>query len=152
MRKELVSEWMTTPVIAVAPTTLLSEVNELMVSKMIRRLPVMDNGRLVGIVTYGDVRDARPSRIARLNVWEVNYLVVRLTVREIMTPNPVTISPQATIAEAAQIMLKNMISGLPVVDDGRLVGIITESDIFRLVAREWVRQEAEEAAPYARYQ
>jgi len=143
MMQELVERWMSRNVITVSPAATLPDAERLMDCKMIRRLPVVESGRLVGIVTYGDILNARPSRVTALSFWLLNFLVTRLKVSEFMTPNPITISPDTTIGEAAQIMLKEMISGLPVVDDeGTLVGIITESDIFRLVAREWARSNS----------
>ena len=150
MRMELVRDWMSCKVITATPETTLPAVEQLMVSKTIRRVPVVDNGRLVGIVTYGDIRNARPSAVSSLNIWELNYLITRIKMSEIMTRDPITVSPETTIGEAAQKMLANMISGLPVLDSqGHLVGIITESDIFRLAARTW--QEQETAEPYAHY-
>ena len=111
-----------------------------MTEKRIRRLPVVDHGKLVGIVTLGDVRSAEPSAASTLSVWEMNTLLAKLTVSEIMTRNPTTISQEATISTVAEIMLERKFSGLPVVDEqGKLAGIITESDIFRLVVREWGR-------------
>jgi CBS domain-containing protein len=143
---------MTRDVITVTPQTTLPDADMLMVGKMIRRLPVISNGRLVGIVTYGDIRNARPSSVNRLNLWELNYLMPHITVGEMMSRSPITVAPEATIGEAAQLMLKNMISGLPVVDDqGKVVGIITESDIFRLVVRDWHWLQAEKPEPYAHY-
>ena len=154
MKLELVRDWMSRDVITVTPETPLPDADRLMVSHVIRRLPVVDNkGRLVGIVTYGDIRSARPSHVTSLSIWELNYLVNRLKVAEIMKRQPITISQEATIGEAAQLMLKNMISGLPVLDNqGNLVGIITESDIFRLVVREWMKSREEiETEPHAYY-
>ena len=152
MKQELVKDWMTSDVITVTLTTTLPDADRLMVGKMIRRLPVTVDGRLVGIVTYGDIRNARPSSVNRLNLWELSYLMPHTTMREIMSRDPITITPDATIGEAAQLMLKNMISGLPVVDDqGQLVGIITESDIFRLVVRDWQSLATEKPEPYAHY-
>lgn len=153
MKNELVRDWMTPDVIFVSSETRLSEADQLIVDNMIRRLPVVDNGQLVGICTYGDIREARPSPATSLSVWELNYLLSQLTVKDIMTPNPVTIGPNATIGEAARLMLKNQISGLPVVDGaGKLIGIITESDIFRLVVREWDEtNDTPESEPYAHY-
>ena len=137
-RQELIKDWMTKEVVVVSPKTTVPDAHRLMTEKGIRRLPVMDGDKLIGIVTRGDVRGAEPSEATTLSIWELNYLIARLKLSEIMTRKPVTISPGATIGEGAQLMLDNKISGLPVVDgDGKLVGIITESDIFRLVAAAW---------------
>jgi acetoin utilization protein AcuB len=142
MKQELVRDWMSTDIITITPETTLPEAERLMITHVIRRLPVVDNGRLVGIVTYGDIRGARPSRAASINMWELDFLAAQLKVSEFMTHQPVTVAQDVTIGEAAQLMLKSMIRGLPVLDSkGKLIGIVTESDIFRLVAREWARQE-----------
>lgn len=152
MKLELVRDWMTSKVITVTADTTLSDAARLMETKMIRRLPVMEHGRLVGIVTYGDIRQAQPSTATSLSIWELNYLLAKINLAEIMTRDVVTVSQNATIGEAAKLMLDHQISGLPVVDHhGDLVGIITESDIFRLVVREWSTQELVSAEPFAHY-
>ncbi len=153
MKLELVRDWMSRNVMTVTPETTLPEADKLMVSKTIRRLPVLENGRLVGIVTYGDIREARPSAATSLSIWELNYLVTRLRVGEMMTRDPITVSQDATIGEAAQLMLRHMIGGLPVIDNrGALVGIITESDIFRMVVRDWMESAKENMVePFAHY-
>ncbi len=138
MKKDLVKAWMTRDVVSVSSDTILPKAHRLMTEKRIRRLPVVDNDRLVGIITLGDVREAQPSDATSLSIWETNYLLTELEVGSIMTQNPITISPYATIREAAWSMLEYKLSGLPVVDnDGKVVGILTESDIFRLVVQEW---------------
>lgn len=153
MRLELVRDWMTREVITVTPDTTILEAGQLMVDRTIRRLPVTENGELVGIVTYGDVRGARASASAGLDIWELSYILSKLTIREIMTPNPVTITPDETIGVAAKLMLKYMIGSLPVLDHKRkLVGIITESDIFRVVVQNWMHAEDESGEPYAHYE
>ncbi len=153
MRLELVRDWMSREVLSVAPDMSVLEAGQLMVERAIRRLPVVEEGQLVGIVTHGDVRGARSASASGLDIWELSYRLSRLTVREIMTPNPVTISPDDTIGLAAQLMLKYMIGGLPVVDaQDRLVGIITESDIFRLVVRDWMHAQNEPTEPFAHYE
>ena len=142
MKKEQVRNWMTAEVVTVSPDTTLPEAHRLMTSYAVRRLPVVKNNRLVGIVTLGDVREAEPSDATSLSVWEMNYLLSQLKIEKVMTQNPVTISPFATISEAAWTMLEYKVSGLPVVDEnGKILGIITESDIFRLVVQEWDRME-----------
>lgn len=138
MKRELVKDWMSREVVTITPEVTLSEAHRLMANYHIRRLPVVQQGRLVGIVTLGDVRKAEPSDANSLSIWELNYLLAKLKVEAIMTRKPITISPEETIAEAAWLMLEHKISGLPVADyAGKVVGIITESDIFRLVVKEW---------------
>ncbi len=140
MKHEFVKDWMTRDVITVNPETPLPEAHQIMMNEEIRRLPVVDEvGKLVGIVTLGDVRGAQPSPATSLSIWELNYLLSNLKVNEIMTPEPITLSCEATIGEAARVMLETRVSGLPVVDDqGNLQGIITESDIFSMVVlHEW---------------
>ncbi len=130
----LVKEWMTSPVISVSPATSISAAHQIMKEKGIRRLPVLENGALVGIVTIGDVREASPSDATTLSIWELNYLWAQLTVEKVMTRKVLTVRPDTTIIDAAQVMLENKVSGLPVVDsDGQLVGMITESDVFRML-------------------
>ncbi|MFN2126146.1 MAG: CBS domain-containing protein [Candidatus Promineifilaceae bacterium] len=145
MKTERVREWMTPDPITVGLNTSLPEIHQIMVSEEIRRLPVVDeNGRLIGIVTLGDVRGAQPSPATSLSIWEMNYLLSSLDVQKIMTPDPITVTPDQTVGEAARIMLENRISGLPVIETGgRLVGIITESDIFSMVVlHEWSEEYA----------
>ena len=140
MKQELVKVWMTKNIVIAHPDTTLPEAHQLMMDNNIRRLPVVEkNGRLIGIVTLGDVRGAQPSEATSLSIWEMNYLLANLKLKKIMTPDPVTVEPDATIGEAARLMLENKVSGLPVVDEeGKLQGIITESDIFSMVVlHEW---------------
>jgi len=136
MTKNLVRDWMTANPITVDPKTTLPEAHKIMKDRRIRRLPVVDRGHLVGIVTLGDIREAEPSDATTLSIFELHYLLAKLTIGEIMTREPITISVNATIREAAKIMLQHKIGGLPVMEDGKLVGIITESDIFRVMAQE----------------
>ena len=146
-KKELVKDWMTYDVVTVSPDTTVPEANKLMTEEEIRRLPVVDSkGRLVGIVTLGDLRGAQPSSATSLSIWEMNYLLSRLTVKQIMRSDLITVTPEATIGEAATRMLANRVAGLPVVDEkDKLVGIITESDIFTMVVlHEWDETQREE--------
>lgn len=152
MRLELVRDWMSREVVVAAASLGLLEADAIMREHKVRRLPVVEDGRLVGIVTYGDIREARPSTATSLSTWEMNYLLANLKLSEVMTKEPQVISPDATIGEAADVMLTNRISGLPVVDArGNLVGIITESDIFRMVAHNWKRRQEESVKPYTHY-
>lgn len=141
MKQERVKDWMTRDVITISPDVTLPAAHQLMTEKNIRRLPVVKDGRLVGIVTRGDVRGAEPSGASSLSIWELNFLLAKLSIGEIMVPNPITIAPDEIIGEAARLMLDHKISGLPVVDSaGRIEGILTESDIFRLVVQEWHKE------------
>lgn len=129
----LVKDWMSRDVLTVDPKTPIAEAHRLMKERKVRRLPVVRDGQLVGIVTLGDVREASPSSATSLSIWELNYLWAQLTVDRVMKAPVVKISPDATILEAARLMLEHKISGLPVVEGSKLVGIITESDIFRML-------------------
>lgn len=132
----LVKEWMTTHVLTTQPNTPISDAHQMMKDNTVRRLPVMDKGKLVGIITIGDVREASPSDATTLSIWELNYLWAQLTVDKVMSRNVLTVQADTSILDAAEMMLEHKISGLPVVGkDGKLVGIITESDIFRLLVR-----------------
>jgi len=111
----------------------MRDATELMRTNEIRHLPVVDSGRLVGMVTINDIRKASPSPATTFSVGEVNYLVDQVRVRDIMTPDPVTVSPDAGIVDAALLGYRHGYGSLPVVQDGRLVGIITQRDLFRMV-------------------
>ncbi|MCB0181736.1 MAG: CBS domain-containing protein, partial [Anaerolineae bacterium] len=114
------------------------------------RLTVIDDeNNLLGILTLGDIREASASDATSLNIWELNYLLEKLAVRKIMTPNPITVYVNDSITTAASMMLENKISGLPVLDpaDDSLVGIITESDIFSMVVQTWEEFESRELEP-----
>ena len=125
---------MSSPVYVASANMPVAEAYNLMMQHGIRRLPVLHNDRLVGIVTLGDLREARPSPATSLSIYELNYLLARLTVAQVMTHSPYTVSPDTPIQNVARTMLERKVSGLPVVDaEGRLVGIITESDIFRML-------------------
>lgn len=146
MKRTLVREWMTPDPVIISSKTTLPDAGQLMTERKIRRLPVVDNGRLVGIVTRGDIRGAQPSGATSLSIYEIHYLLAKLSVNEIMTRNPITVAPDAPIYEAARLMLQHKIAGLPVVEAGRVVGIITESHIFRMVVKVWEQESAQAPA------
>jgi acetoin utilization protein AcuB len=133
----LIKDIMTSPVKTVSPETTVPEAHHLMVDNGIRRLPVVIKDKLTGIVTLSDVLEARASDATSLNIWELNYLISKLTVKEIMTAPAISISQDASVKDAAVMLLNNKFGGIPVVDKDKVVGIITESDIFRLVAESW---------------
>ena len=125
-----VGRYMTANPLTVPENMPVQEAEEIMRKHQIRRLPVVKGEKLVGIVTEIDLLRVSPSSATSLSMFELNYLLSRLQVKEAMTKNPRTISPEATIEEAALIMRENNVGALPVVENGKLVGIITESDIF----------------------
>jgi CBS domain-containing protein len=136
----MVKDWMVSPVITVDSSSPISSAHQLMKKHGVRRLPVLHNDKLVGIVTIGDVREASPSDATTLSIWELNYLWAQLTVEKVMTRNPMSIASSTPILEAAEVMLDKKVSGLPVVDEGKLVGILTESDIFRMLVTSRAKQ------------
>jgi len=127
----LVSDWMVAEPVTVTPSTKLFEAQKLMRDGGFRRLPVVSSGRLVGIVTDRDLREAAPSKATSLSVFELNYLLSRLTVKEVMKTSVLTISPDDPIERAALLMNEHKISGLPVVDGGMVVGILTITDLLQ---------------------
>jgi len=136
MSQQHVAEWMSTPPVVIAPSMSLEAAQRLMQQQHVRRLPVVQDGRLVGIVTWGDLRAAQPSAATTLSVYEWRALLEQATIAECMTRDPITIAPEATALDAAQQMLEHKIGGLPVLECGRVVGMITESDLFRLLLAE----------------
>jgi acetoin utilization protein AcuB len=127
-----VGERMTSPVVTVSPDSPIQEVLQTMKTEGIRRTPVVKDGKLEGIVSEKDLLNATPSIATSLSVWELNYLLSKITVSEMMTKNVITVTAATPIEEAARIMADNKIGGLPVLQGTDLVGIITETDLFRL--------------------
>jgi acetoin utilization protein AcuB len=109
----------------------IAEAHGLMRHYDIRRVPILQKGRLVGIVSWTDLMRALPSPDSLLGAQETPGLLLRASVKEIMTLNPITVSPNQPIEQAALVMRQEKIGGLPVVEDGALIGVITESDIFQ---------------------
>lgn len=126
-----VRDLMTTSPITVGPETPVLDARQLMIDKRFRHVLIADGPKLLGIVTDRDIRLNLPSPATSLSVWEINYLLARLTVASVMTKSLVTVSPRQDSREAALLMLDHKIGALPVVDGGQLVGIITETDLLR---------------------
>jgi len=126
-----VSELMTAPPITAAPGMPVLEARQLMIDKRIRHLLVTDGPKLLGIVTDRDIRLNLPSPATSLSVWEIDYLLARMTVESVMTRTIVTVDPRRDARVAAQLMLYHKIGALPVVDGATLIGIITETDLLR---------------------
>ncbi|NLN86416.1 MAG: CBS domain-containing protein [Syntrophomonadaceae bacterium] len=127
-----VKERMSLKVVTVNKETSINEAFSLMKENNIRRLPVMDKGTVVGIVTLSDLNQAAPSSATSLSIHELNYLLAKTKIKDILPKKQdvVIISPETYIETAAKKMRIHRVSGLPVIDGGKLVGIITETDIF----------------------
>jgi acetoin utilization protein AcuB len=120
--------------ITVDPSTPILDARQRMANARIRHLIVTEGAQVAGIITDRDIRLNLPSPATSLSVWEVNYLLARLTVGEVMTRSVIVIDSARPAAEAASIMVDHKIGALPVLDDGRLIGIVTESDFVRAAA------------------
>ena len=131
MSDKLVRDWMTPKPIIISQNSPLRDAYWLMIDNKVRRLPVMDDGYLVGIVTLEDLRRAEPPTGIGLDLVKITDMLSKMTIRQVMTQNPKTIAPDAPLIEAARMMLEHEVSTLPVMEDSQLLGIITESDIFR---------------------
>ena len=127
----IVRDLMTPNPITTGPDTPVLEARQVMIEKRIRHLLVAEGSKLLGIITDRDIRLNLPSPATSLSVWEINYLLARLTVASVMTQSVVIVSPRQDAKEAASLMLDHKIGALPVVDGGRLLGIITETDLLR---------------------
>ena len=139
----LIQNWMTTDVVSVGPDATLLKIGKLLKEKNIRRVPVVDEGnRVLGIISDRDVKAASPSKATSLDMHEINYLLAKVTAKDIMTKNPITIGATDTIEKAAMLMLDHRCGSLPVVEEsGRVVGIITDHDVFKaMVDTTGVRQ------------
>jgi acetoin utilization protein AcuB len=128
----LVYERMSRHPMTVSPNTPVEQALKRMRDERIRRFPVVDDaGKLVGIVSDKDLLYAAPSPATSLSIYELHYLYSRITVSQVMTREVVTVEENDPIEEAARVMVDNKIGGLPVMREGKLVGIITETDIFK---------------------
>ena len=130
----LVRERMTSPVLTITPDVPIQDALARMHKEKVRRYPVVDkHEKLIGIVTEGDLSNAKPSEATTLNVWEINYLMSKITVERVMSTNVITTTEDCPIEEAARIMADNEISSLPIMRGKSLVGMITETDLFHIL-------------------
>ncbi len=128
----LVRKWMSANPIVIEETASLSDAINILKKHKIRRLPVMKKGKLVGIISDRDLKEASPSKVSSLDIWELHYLMSKILVKNIMKKNVITVSPETTLERAAILMFDNKIGGLPVLDkEKNLVGILTEQDVFK---------------------
>lgn len=129
----LIKERMTRNPVTVRDNTSLDDALKIMRDNKVRRLPVLDkHGKLCGIVSEKDLLYASPSPATSLSVWEIHSLVAKIKVNELMTKNVITVCEDCPIEEAARVMVDNKIGGLPVMRGDQLVGIITETDLFKI--------------------
>src|SRR3990172_6069063 len=127
-----VRDYMTKRVISAPPDMLIHDAQQLMKQHNIRRLPVVDNGKLLGIVTQSRLREGAPSPATSLSVWELNYILAKMKVSEAMSRNVITTTPDTTLEDAALLGNRHGVGALPVIEEGRLVGIITATDIYNI--------------------
>ena len=129
-----IKHWMTKDPITVDPETLIIDAKKIMKENKIRRLPVVDSkGKVVGIVTYRNIIEASPSSVTSLSMHELNYLYLKIKVKDIMTKNPMCVSPDDSNFDVILKGHKLGIGSFPVVDKGKIVGIVTETEIFQAV-------------------
>jgi len=130
----LVKNWMSKPVITVDVNDSMDKAIKLLKQHDINMLPVMEKGRLVGIVADRDLKKASASNATSLEIHELLYIISTIKVKELMTKDPITVPYDYTVEETAQVLLKHKISGVPVIDrEGEMVGAITQTDLFRLI-------------------
>ena len=128
----LIRDWMAKDVMTVDENTSLMRATRIMKENSIRRLPVVSHGKLIGIVTDRDVKDASPSKTTSLDIHELYYLLSEMKVKDVMTSSPLTLQGDETLEKAAIVMLKSKISGLPVVDQSNhLIGLLSETDVLK---------------------
>lgn len=130
-----IKEMMTKNPITVTPETLVLQAQKIMKEKKIRRLPVVDKGKLVGIVTKHDLLEAFPLIKGSASIFDLNYELSQMKVKEVMKKNPIALNPYTPVEDALRIGQEEKIGSFPIVEDGKLVGIATESDIVRFLIR-----------------
>jgi acetoin utilization protein AcuB len=130
-----IRDFMSTNVVAVDEKTTIHDARKIMEAHKIRRLPVMKRDKLVGLVTKHMLLEASPSPATALSIYELHYLLAKMTVKDMMVKNPYSVSPDMPAEEALQLGQEMGYGGFPVVEEGRLVGVVTESDIVRLMTR-----------------
>lgn len=126
-----VKDFMTRKVVYISPDTTIAHAADIMRDQKLHRLPVIENDKLVGLVTEGTIAEASPSKATSLSIYEMNYLLNKTKVKNVMIHDVVTISQYASLEDATYLMLKNKIGILPVVDNEQVYGIITDRDIFK---------------------
>ncbi len=128
----LIKDWMAKEVLTVDENTSLMRATRVMKENNIRKLPVVSHGKLIGIITDRDVKDASPSKTTSLDIHELYYLLSEMKVNDVMSTNPITMNKTDSLEKAAMVMLENKISGIPVIDaSGHLCGLLSETDVMK---------------------
>ncbi|MBV1943180.1 CBS domain-containing protein [Streptococcus parasuis] len=125
-----VKDFMTRKVVYISPDTTIAHAADLMREQDLHRLPVIENDKLVGLVTEGTIAEASPSKATSLSIYEMNYLLNKTKVKDVMIKDVITVSAYASLEDATYLMYKNKVGILPVVDNEQLYGVITDRDIF----------------------
>ncbi len=128
----LVGERMSRPVISITRDMPIHDALALFKKEKIRRAPVLKDGKLIGIISDKDLLNASPSQATSLSVWEMNYMLSKITVKEVMTREVLTVQADTPIEEVARLMADNKIGGVPVMKADKVVGMITETDLFKI--------------------
>jgi len=131
----LAKDYMTKTVVTIHPEDYLVDVRKSMQDLGVRHLPVLDGGKLVGIISLNTIRDAAPSKATDLSIHEIHYLLSKMKIREVMKKDVVTCGPDDHVEDIAKIMQSKRIGAIPVVDKGQLVGILTNDDMFRILMK-----------------
>ena len=126
-----VKDFMTRKVVYISPDTTVAHAADIMRAQELHRLPVIENDQLVGLVTEGTIAEASPSKATSLSIYEMNYLLNKTKIKDVMIRDVVTVSQFASLEDATYLMLKNKIGILPVVDNQQVYGVITDRDVFR---------------------
>ena len=128
----LIGERMSRPVLSIPPDMPIHDVRNMFKQENIRRAPVVKKGKMIGIVSDQDIINASPSMATSLSVWELTYLLSKIQAKDVITKDVLTIDEDTPIEQAARLMADNKIGGLPVMRDDRVVGMITETDLFKV--------------------
>ena len=126
-----VKDFMTRKVVYISPDTTVAHAADIMREQGLHRLPVIENDKLVGLVTEGTIAEASPSKAASLSIYEMNYLLNKTKIKDVMIRKVITVSQYASLEDATYLMLKNKVGILPVVDNEQVYGVITDRDIFK---------------------
>lgn len=131
----LARDYMTKNVVTVHPDDFLIDVRKRMLEEGMRHVPVVDDGKLAGIISLNTIRDAAPSKATDLSIHEIHYLLSKMRIRDVMKKEVITCGPDDHVEDIAKIMQNKRIGAVPVVEQGRLLGVLTNDDMFRILMK-----------------